>query len=66
MKPTIHQNTEILIPDESGMALDPPDKMDRIAEFAYYKAEKRGFDPGHEMEDWLEAERELMPSKDKS
>ena len=26
---------------------------------AYYKAEERGFDPGHEMEDWLEAEREM-------
>ncbi len=31
----------------------------RIAELAYYKAEKRGFEPGHEMEDWFEAEREL-------
>lgn len=31
----------------------------KIAELAYYKAEQRGFEPGHEMEDWLEAEREL-------
>lgn len=27
---------------------------------AYYKAEKRGFSEGHEMEDWLEAENEIM------
>jgi Protein of unknown function (DUF2934) len=31
----------------------------QIAEAAYYKAERRGFEPGHEMTDWLEAEREL-------
>lgn len=30
-----------------------------IAEAAYYKAEKRNFDDGFEMEDWLEAEREI-------
>ena len=33
----------------------------RIAELAYLKAESRGFEPGHELEDWLEAEQELMP-----
>jgi RNA 3'-terminal phosphate cyclase len=31
----------------------------QIAEAAYYKAERRGFEPGYEMTDWLEAEREL-------
>ena len=30
-----------------------------VAEHAYFKAEKRGFTPGHEMEDWLEAEEEV-------
>ena len=29
----------------------------RIAWLAYSKAEKRGFEPGHELEDWLEAEK---------
>ena len=28
-------------------------------ESAYYRAEKRGFDPGHETEDWLAAEAEV-------
>ncbi|MFZ3086835.1 MAG: DUF2934 domain-containing protein [Methylotenera sp.] len=32
----------------------------RIAELAYYKAEARGFEPGHEMEDWLSAEKETV------
>jgi hypothetical protein len=27
---------------------------------AYYRAERRGFAPGGELEDWLEAERELL------
>lgn len=30
-----------------------------IAERAYYKAEARGFEPGHELEDWLAAEAEV-------
>lgn len=31
----------------------------RVAEAAYYRAERRGFESGHEEEDWLEAEREI-------
>jgi hypothetical protein len=30
-----------------------------IAEAAYYKAERRGFAPGYEAEDWAEAEKEI-------
>jgi hypothetical protein len=30
-----------------------------IAEAAYYRAERRAFAPGHEIEDWLQAEREI-------
>lgn len=33
-----------------------------IAEAAYYKAEKRGFHPGHELRDWLEAKSEIIRS----
>ena len=29
----------------------------RIAEYAYYQSENRGFESGHDVEDWLEAER---------
>jgi hypothetical protein len=43
---------------------DPPaasdsERQSRIAELAYLKAERRGFAPGYELEDWLEAELEL-------
>ena len=34
-------------------------RFSRIAENAYYKAEARGFEPGHELEDWLAAEGEI-------
>jgi hypothetical protein len=30
-----------------------------IAEAAYLRSERRGFEPGHEVEDWLEAETEI-------
>ncbi|PZN31756.1 MAG: hypothetical protein DIU71_09170 [Proteobacteria bacterium] len=30
-----------------------------IARMAYWRAEKRGFEPGHELEDWLAAEKEV-------
>ncbi|HKT81320.1 MAG TPA: DUF2934 domain-containing protein [Vicinamibacterales bacterium] len=32
---------------------------DRIAERAYERFEQRGFEHGHDLEDWLEAEREV-------
>lgn len=45
----------------SAAADDPPmsarDDAIRIA--AYARAEARGFVPGHELEDWLAAEREV-------
>ena len=32
----------------------------KIAEAAYFRAKERGFEPGHELEDWVEAESEVM------
>ncbi len=39
-----------------GTFIEPDARSAMIAETAYYRAEKRGFDPGHEIKDWLEAE----------
>lgn len=33
-----------------------------IAEAAYYKAQARGFAPGHDESDWLSAERDILES----
>lgn len=37
----------------------PEELEGMIAAAAYIRAEKRGFAPGHELEDWLAAEREI-------
>ena len=43
----------------------PPGLIDQdlrrglIAQAAYYRAERRGFEPGHDAEDWLAAESEV-------
>jgi hypothetical protein len=42
-----------------ALAIAKPDFGAMIAERAYFRAEKRGFVPGHELEDWLAAEREI-------
>jgi hypothetical protein len=31
-----------------------------ILEAAYFRAKQRGFTPGYELEDWIEAEAEVM------
>ena len=31
----------------------------QVAEAAYYRAERRGFEPGRELDDWLAAEAEI-------
>lgn len=41
-------------------ALVPPEvRAQMIAEAAYYRAEARGFEPGRDLEDWLEAEAQI-------
>jgi hypothetical protein len=36
-----------------------PNREERIAINAYWRAAKRQFEAGHELDDWLEAEREV-------
>jgi len=31
-----------------------------ISAAAYFRAERRNFEPGHELDDWLDAEAEIM------
>jgi hypothetical protein len=55
MKDTVNPMSEA-----PGDTICLPDRDAKIAELAYYKAESRGFEPGHELEDWFEAEQEFM------
>lgn len=49
-KPVIDNKLEFELNDE--------EQNSRIAVSAYYKAQARGFEPGHELEDWVAAEAE--------
>jgi hypothetical protein len=45
--------------DAVAAVIDPDHRRALIAQVAYYRAERRGFEPGHEAEDWLNAEAEV-------
>ncbi len=40
-------------------AVGPEERYHGVAEAAYFRAEHRGFLPGYELQDWLDAEAEL-------
>lgn len=46
----------------AGEPIIHKDRDARIAELAYQRAEQRGFQPGHALDDWLWAEREIDES----
>jgi hypothetical protein len=65
-------NRPVATPVASGLSkqpqpsIKPPADFDRsssrealIATAAYYRAQSRGFLPGHDLQDWLAAEREI-------
>ena len=51
---------ELASKELASAEIEGEDKLSRIAVLAYYKAEARGYEPGHEMQDWLDAEAEIM------
>ena len=46
-------------PAAQETAFDSGARRQMIAEAAYYRAAQRGFAPGSEVEDWLEAEAQI-------
>lgn len=48
-----------LVRSEGRANLVPINLDDEIRRLAYLLSERRGFEPGHEAEDWLAAEREV-------
>ncbi len=56
------KRTKSLIPvigKESKSGSNDEDRDYHIALRAYYKAEARDYEPGHEIQDWLDAEAEV-------
>jgi hypothetical protein len=45
---------------EAAAAPSEAELLELISQAAYYRAEKRGFSPGLEADDWLQAEAEVM------
>jgi hypothetical protein len=60
-KPAAVKSTVVRPRKAVAKAPAPPesDRILMVAEAAYYRAERRGFAPGSEMEDWLAAEEEI-------
>lgn len=58
--PVIGMESRVKSKNESRQTLNVEAKHNLIAVRAYCKAEARGFEPGHEMEDWLAAEAEVL------
>jgi hypothetical protein len=56
---TLQLRTPVERRPEPERGWDDEYRSEWIAENAYYRAERRGFLPGYEMEDWLAAECEL-------
>jgi hypothetical protein len=46
--------------DSARADLSPDELRKLISEAAYYRAKRRGFAPGHELEDWVQAEAEVI------
>ena len=48
-----------IVKTETRANLVPINLEDEVRRLAYLLSERRGFEPGHEAEDWLAAEREI-------
>jgi len=48
-----------IVRSEPRANLVPINLDDEIRQIAYLRSERRGFEPGHETEDWLAAEHEV-------
>jgi len=45
--------------DSARAELSADEVRKLISEAAYYRAKQRGFQPGHELDDWIQAEAEV-------
>lgn len=49
----------VIVKSETRPNVVPINLEDEIRRLAYLLSERRGFEPGHEAEDWITAEREV-------
>jgi hypothetical protein len=48
---------KVVATTKGSSVISPRERYEMIATMAYYRAEQREFEPGHDVEDWLECER---------
>ena len=58
-KKTAAQKSAVTRAGGSPVNISGEERWRMVATAAYHRAEKRGFEPGHEVEDWLLAEQEI-------
>jgi hypothetical protein len=58
-KPRAAPRKDMSSENASAAPAPPKSRETVIAELAYFRALERGFAPGHETEDWFEAEAEF-------
>ena len=59
MSDTMKRARGVSAPKPPPNSLRRQDRLAMIAEAAYFAAQSRGFEPGHELEDWIAAEKEV-------
>jgi hypothetical protein len=52
--------TAAITSTEAAAVPSEAELLELISQAAYYRAEKRGFSPGLEADDWLQAEADVM------
>ncbi|MBC8024879.1 MAG: DUF2934 domain-containing protein [Steroidobacteraceae bacterium] len=57
-KPAVQPPTNSIV-TRSSAYVEPVERQPMIAESAYFRSAHRGFEPGHEVDDWLSAESEI-------
>lgn len=58
------QKVSVAGPQPEQAPIVSEERHRRVAEAAYYLAERRGFKPGQEIDDWLEAEKTIVVLSD--
>jgi hypothetical protein len=57
--PASNDASLLQITSAARASIDAAEREARIALAAFSRAEARGFEPGHELDDWLQAERQI-------
>ncbi len=56
---TKSRKTIVEMPQQRTASMSEEERRQAIAKAAYFRSEQRGFEPGHELEDWAAAEAQV-------